>query len=158
MVRVVQEYNLSSGACAMCNVQTSSKSKSTEKFKHLPKCRNFTAVMPLFGNPFYCVQSQAPFHCCFTSSVLWRGSLQKFCQAVRCKPSRFIGEDTLVSQQPRVQTIWTSTTKTTKILKTLALAEIWWNGQPNLCVEPTVHDLPVVPHEAVAEVSRRGKL
>ena len=124
MVRVVQEYNLSSGACAMCNVQTSSKSKSTEKFKHLPKCRNFTAVMPLFGNPFYCVQSQAPFHCCFTSSVLWRGSLQKFCQAVRCKPSRFIGEDTLVSQQARLQTIWRSTTKTSKILR-----RRWHNGR-----------------------------
>lgn len=69
-------------------------------------------------------QSQAPFHCCFTSSVLWRGSLQKFCQAVRCKPSRLIDEDTLVSQQARLQTIWRSTTKTSKILR-----RRWHNGR-----------------------------
>lgn len=88
----------------------------------------------IFGNPFSVSQSQAPFHCCFTSSVLWRGSLQKFCQAVRCKPSRFIGEDTLVSQQARLQTIWTSTTKTSKILKT-TLAQRQKFGETGMSAE-----------------------
>ena len=97
----VQEYNVGSGAFAMCNVQTSSKSKSTDKTMKNPSIFQSVEISRLschFRATFFfsVSQSQAPFHCCLTSSVLWRGSLQKFCQDVRCRPSRFIGEDTLV--------------------------------------------------------------
>lgn len=80
--------------------------------------------MPLFRvTLIFCVPVSSSLPLLFYKQCLVTRITSKFCQAVRCKPSRFIGEDTLVSQQARLQTIWTSTTKTTKILR-----RRWHNG------------------------------
>lgn len=84
----------------------------------------------IFGNPFSVSQSQAPFHCCFTSSVLWRGSLQKFCfrpwdanpQGSLVKthwfPSKLVCKP-YEHQPPKQQKFWDDVGTT---------AAIWWNG------------------------------
>ena len=120
----------------MCNVQTSSKSKATEKFKHLPKSRNFTVLMPLFGvTLIFCVPVSSSLPLLFYKQCLvTRITSKVLLSAVRCKPSRFIDEDTLVSQQARLQTIWRSTTKTSKILKT-TLAQRQKCGETGMSAE-----------------------
>ena len=149
----VQEYNVGSGAFAMCNVQTSSKSKSTDKTMKNPSIFQSVEISRLschFRATFFflCPSLKLP------STVVW--------QAVSCDADHFKSFARTWDADPRGSLVKTHSFANHRILKTLALAAFGETGsqirvdvsrgtgptgenldkkQENLCVESMIHDL-----------------